>query len=77
MRYPVIIATSLVIVSLGYKYFFKSEIPSGKSVFSWSFILIILSILGGTPLANIADLFSYVIITIVLLNDGYEMLKGF
>ena len=76
MRLPIIVAGALVGISLAYRYFVRNEAPTVKSIFSWSFILITLSIIGNTPIAQMADLFSYVVILIILLNDGYDIIKG-
>jgi hypothetical protein len=75
MRLSIIIASAMVGLSFGYKYFVQSTTPTAKSVFSWSFILIMLSILGNTALANIADMIAYIIILIIVLNDGYEFVS--
>lgn len=76
MRLPIIIATFLVVLSLSYRYFYKNDKPTAKSVFSWSFILILLTILGNTQLSTIADLFTYIIILIIVLNDGYDIARS-
>ena len=76
MRLPFIIASFLVGASLLYKYSTGKDV-SAKSVFSWSFILLILGIIGQTSFFTLADIFSYIIITIIVLNDGYEMIGEF
>ncbi len=77
MRLPIIIASGLVAASLAYRYYARNEVPTVKTIFSWSFVLIILSVLEATAFANLANIFIYIIIAVIVLNDGYDMLKGF
>lgn len=76
MRLPLLIATFMVGASIAYKVATQKEVTS-KSVFSWSFILIILALVSNTAFKTFADMFCYLIITIVALNDGYDMLQEF
>jgi len=72
MRMSIIIATCCVGLSFAYRYFVRTEIPKPKTVFSWTFILIMLAILSQTVLTTLADTIAYIIILIIVLNDGYD-----
>jgi hypothetical protein len=72
MRKSVLIATVLVIMSQGYRAA-RGDSPSAKTVISWGFTLLVLSGLSISPLAKISDIFSYIIIAAILLNDGYDI----
>lgn len=72
MRLSIIIASSAVLLSFAYQWYVKGTAPDGKTVFSWSFIGIVLSVLAQTNLAEIVDMFAYIITMIVVLNDGYD-----
>ncbi len=76
MRLPIIIAAGLVLFSFGYKYYAKDKVPEVKDVFSWSFIIILLAVLGNTSIASFIDIFSYIVILIIVLNDGYDFVQG-
>jgi len=76
MRMSVLIATSMVLLSFAYRWFARGVSLTPKNVFSWGFILVTLSILGNTELGETVDLFSYLIITIIVLNDGYDFVSN-
>lgn len=74
MRLPLILAIFLVLLSFGYKAYYKDTPPTTKTVFSWAFILTLLAVLENIPSTeSTANLFLYIIITIIVLNDGYDI----
>lgn len=74
MRYPIIIALSLVIASTAYRAV-KGEPITERSVFSWSLIFVMLSLVGTSKLGGFSDMFAWLIVTIIVLNDGYQLLN--
>lgn len=76
MRLPVLLAVMLVIGDLLYRAG-TNKTPTSKQVFSWAFILTFISVLSITPLASTADLISYIIVLIIVLNDGYDLVSSF
>ena len=72
MAYPLILATLFVGFDIAYRYYAKGTPPDSKTMLSWGTILIILSILEKTDASEIADMFCYLLILIISLNDGYE-----
>lgn len=74
MKLPLILSIFLVLLSMGYKAYYKDKPPAQREVFSWAFILILLSILNNIEATeSISNLFLYIIIAIIVLNDGYEI----
>ena len=72
MRLSIIIASMAVGLSFAYRYFVRGTPPTGKTVFSWAFILVVLSVIGATELSTVADTFAYIATMIIVLNDGYD-----
>jgi hypothetical protein len=73
MRIPLAIAAFVVISSAGYRWS-QGKPPTSRNLISWGVIFIILSALSLTEYDVVSDIGSYLIITVILLNDGYEII---
>ncbi len=76
MRASVLIASAMVGISIAYRYFYKSTPPTPKTVVSWGIVLVMLSIIGNTQFAQFSDMIAYMIVLIIVLNDGYDLTKS-
>lgn len=73
MRASVLIASTFVGISIAYRYFYKGTPLSPKITVSWGFVLILLSMVGTTQFDQFSDMIAYLIVLIIVLNDGYDL----
>jgi hypothetical protein len=73
MRASVLLAAAFVGVSIAYKTFYKKQSPTPKTIVSWGVVLVTLSIVGNTQFAQFSDMIAYLIVLIIVLNDGYDL----
>ena len=87
IRFPTILALLLVVIDTGYKKALfnqpkQTPAPASadplrpKILLSWTFIFLLLFVLDQTQLSPVSAGFDYLIIAIIMLNDGYEIAKA-
>lgn len=70
---PVIGAGALVGLSIGYRWLMRDHKPCAKTIGAWFVVFAVLTLFAHT---DIAQAFAWIIIIIVVLNDGYEIAEG-
>lgn len=79
MRLSFILATFAAGVSVFYRSFVKENDGEqfGKNVIKTGGFLVLIGLLGQiSVLRNLIDVISYMFVVIVLLNDGYDIIKA-
>ncbi len=76
MRIPVALAALVVIGDIGYRAT-QGKSVGARNIIAWGVVIITLAALGLSPFATLADILSYIIITVIILNDGYDVIRSF
>jgi hypothetical protein len=79
MRLSFIVATFAAGISVLYKSFIKENDGEdfGRNVIKTGGFIVLLGILGLIPpLQTISDMIAYIFSTIILLNDGYDIIQS-
>lgn len=79
MRLSFILATFAAGISVFYKSFIKEQDGEafGRNVIKTGAYLVFIGLLGMIPaLETLVDVFNYMFVVIVVLNDGADIIKG-
>ncbi len=76
MRVPVALAALVIAGDIGYRAT-QGKSVGARNLIAWGVVIITLAALGLSPFATLADILSYIIITVIILNDGYDVIRGF
>lgn len=75
MKPVVLSAILLIALDIGYRYS-RGKPPTEKGFMGWLLLIILLQVLSLGPLENIGEMIAWIFIVSIILNDGYDVIRG-